>query len=336
MRTIALFLIGIVCIAATSWLIWHFVLTSRNSSLADVGHESPAMVHLDVGHDAFSDESEVEANLDRGAMLAEIAKMEPVLPASVEDVPLEESDNAAELLLLAAERFGWPEESALQAARNWKATCEKAREIGLFRGVPKTDLLELFGESYVSLIPFAEFCRGLYDPDAGTLSQDLVENLRSRSATQVSPYLDWRDMAELVETKKDFAQQELVSHLHHALLNFDEAQVFHALSFLIGPQLGAIAPNVSERPVPLSEQYVLVLPSLTLALMCHYHGGCPGLGHPLVLRTCVEAYRARGIGCIQPNDIFEAIYQTMTPVEHMHFLHLFEEINGMLRVYRNL
>ena len=315
------------------WAIWFYGLgrydqVAMTPTKAQPVGDIEATKSADLNEDVTTYDHEQETVVSgREAALPIIASLDPNL--------LEESANATDFLLKAADTYSWSEDAALQTAQNWKASCEIAGEIGLYRDITLEKLLEVLGQSYVDMMPFGEFCLGFYDPDTGTLSEELRSELLSRTtARQYLPYRDWRTMDRLIDDDPASARDELISQLNRALLNFDEAQVDDAVGFLVMPKTRAIRPNLPERPFALYRQYVAVIRSVSWALLCEHHGGCFGQSHPLVLRTCVAAYQTRGVGCVQPQDILDAIYQTQTPIEQMHFLHLLDEINGMLRAYR--
>jgi len=54
----------------------------------------------------------------------------------------------------------------------------------------------------------------------------------------------------------------------------------------------------------------------------------------MVLRICMAAWESSGVGCLEPGDVFEAVYQTQTPVEHMMYQNVLDQINHMLISYR--
>ena len=66
------------------------------------------------------------------------------------------------------------------------------------------------------------------------------------------------------------------------------------------------------------------------ALLCDNLGGCLG-HHPLVARHCLLTELHSG--CYQPRDIYHAIEQTLTPIEHELFWSL---INQVRRMHRQL
>ena len=66
------------------------------------------------------------------------------------------------------------------------------------------------------------------------------------------------------------------------------------------------------------------------ALVCRRLGDCRGFNHPFVIAYCLETTSSSNRLCAQPGRIGEAIYQTLTPVEHRQYLALLDWINVAL------
>ena len=240
--------------------------------------------------------------------------------------------NAGDFLLAAATHFEWTEQAALQNARNWSNACIKATKLNLDR-VPRESLVEL-GQSFADLAPFAKYCSDFMDVETGMISNEFKGALVE--ATKDTPGMDphWADMADLIRDDKNLAQEILVSQLNRALLNFDEAYVIASILDLLRPETGAIQTALQGNFKVSHMQYYGLVESVAMTLLCQHHGGCFGPDHPMVLRKCLEAFASNGVGCLQPQDVVEAIDQTLTPVQYLLYRNLLDQVNSKLRAYR--
>ncbi len=246
--------------------------------------------------------------------------------------PFESTTDARELILNSASTFGWSEAAALQTARNWSRACEPARRLESYKDYSLDDSVQV-GRFPLKLLSFVEFCETL--PEASDLSSGEAreEVVRAATGSRID-YLGRREAQELIGDDPSLARETLVSQLHQALLNFDEAMVTSSILFLLRPEIEAIQTRLEGRYDLWHMEYARVLDSISITLLCQYHGGCIGKDHPMVLRICMLAWESSGVGCLEPRDVFEAVYQTQTPVEHMMYQNVLDQINHMLISYR--
>lgn len=297
-------------------------------------HDSVAGVELENDVDANMSLAVREAESDEGREWVQSTEISVDGKGNaVPSTPINSSSNAGDFLLAATTQYGWTEQAALQNARNWSNACSKARQLNLGRDVPRESLVD-FGQSFVDLIPFAEYCSSLVDAETGMISKELRGALLEATKGTQGEDPHWDGMESLIRDDKDLAQEILVSQLNRALLNFDEAYVIASILYLLRPETEAIQTTLQGHLEVSHMQYSGLVESVAMTLLCQHHGGCSGADHPMVLRKCVEAFASNGVGCFQPQNVFEAIDQTLTPVEHMLYRNLLDQVNSKLRAYR--
>lgn len=318
---------GSLLIAIAFLVLWQMAAVRDSKELVDTaaldGREDVVEPMPRDAEDAESTSQELA-----GSSRKTVAKPDEAIPRN----PFESTSNARNFILDAASTYGWTERVALQNALNWSRACEPARRLDSYRDIPFDELIGM-GQFAARLVPFAEFCSGL--PDASDLLSDNVRSELSQAATGLpDESLQRREIEKMIDEAPDLARETLVRQLYQALLNLDEATVSASILHLLKPETGAIQTTLSGQHELWYLEFAGVLDSVSLALLCQYHDGCIGQDHPMVLRTCMKAWESSGVGCLEPHEVFEAIYQTQTPVENMMHRHLLDQVNNMLHSYR--
>lgn len=109
-----------------------------------------------------------------------------------------------------------------------------------------------------------------------------------------------------------------------------EAQIFSALLYVIhSGALDSPFPGVSSNSLQLVWQGKVLVAAYS-AVLCDNLGGCSA-NHPLVLRYClIPDFQP---ACYHPRDIYHAIEQSLTPIQHILFWSLLNQIDALRRRY---
>jgi len=90
-----------------------------------------------------------------------------------------------------------------------------------------------------------------------------------------------------------------------------------------------VSGNLLQPPFPeagLSEIYLRLIEPVSVSLICWKLGGCSGARNPFVLRVCFSAYARSGLFCRDANSVQEALWQTLTPIEHEAYLAFLNQV----------
>jgi hypothetical protein len=319
---------GILLIGVAAFALWQWVGVRDSDEIAD------APVIASDEEIAGLTESEGQDSDDHLGRKATGSRREAIATPDepIAWNPFASTSNARELILDSASTFGWTEAAALQTARNWSRACEPARRLESYRDHTFEDAPST-GRFTVDLVPFTDFCSNF--PSAMELVSGEARTEIAQAATgDNAKNLDRREIDEMIENDPGLARETLIRQLHQALLNFDEANVTSSILFLMNPGTQAIQTRLPGQYEFWWLEFGGVVESVSISLLCQYHDGCIGKNHPMVLRTCINAWESSGVGCLEPQDVFEAIYQTQTPVEHMMYRALLDQVSHMLIRYR--
>jgi len=91
-----------------------------------------------------------------------------------------------------------------------------------------------------------------------------------------------------------------------------------------------IYPQVEERGINFWVNLYHLSFQTAFTLVCERLGGCIGVDHPFIVAYCLESTASAHKFCNLPSSMSQAIYQTLTPVEHQQYLALLNWINTEL------
>lgn len=246
----------------------------------------------------------------------------------------ETAAKASDFLSEASRLHQWNEEVITENVKLWSRPCEHATKFEPYKDVPPQKLREM-DAGVAALVDFWAYCQDLIDPDTGKVSDSLMSEMYEFAAgDELSPDQHWTGLNDVFSARDlDLAGDIVISQLNQALHNLDEASVKGSILQLLRPGAEIIAaPEIVDGRRPHTI-YTPVVGAVAATLLCQHVGGCYGPDHPMVLRACMLA-NERTVGCLEPVDLMDAHYQTQTPVEHMLFWSLLNQINDMLIAYR--
>ena len=200
---------------------------------------------------------------------------------------------------------------------DWIDACQWAADIEQSTRRPR-DLLSLRGQATKRL---SEFC--------GEVANESGNDIHAYRRA-------WYEAAEGVHNRFyekasagdiDAALRAAVDAIFNSRSQFEISNALNTITFF--GQLESPFPGIESDSTSL---LFIGHPSIfaSTALLCDNLGGCPG-HHPLVARHCL--LRELHNGCYQPRDIYHAIEQTLTPIQHEMFWSL---INQVRRMHRQL
>jgi len=126
----------------------------------------------------------------------------------------------------------------------------------------------------------------------------------------------------MISEDDDLVRETLFEMIRSALARLDES----ALHFPLGKLASG---NLLQPPFPeagLSEIYLRLIEPVSVSLICWKLGGCSGARNPFVLRVCFSAYARSGLFCRDANSVQEALWQTLTPIEHEAYLAFLNQV----------
>jgi hypothetical protein len=126
----------------------------------------------------------------------------------------------------------------------------------------------------------------------------------------------------LISKDDDLVRETLFEMIRGALARLDES----ALHFPLGKLAFG---DLLQPPFPgagSSDIYPRLIEPVSLSLLCWKLGGCPGARNPFVLRVCFSAYARSGLHCRDANSVQEALWQTLTPIEHEAYLAFLNQV----------
>lgn len=237
----------------------------------------------------------------------------------------------------AVESNSWSEEILEANVRVWTSACAEVTNYAPYADLP-AEKLDEYEPAATHAVEFAQYCAGLINPETGQPNEDVIQQLRSASSGpgSMADY-HWSRNSDVhavgdIDLVKDLA----LSELDRSLRSMDEVNVRGALFELLEPQISDLVrlpPELADRRQSYASFYLPLVHPTAAALICQEAGGCYGEDHPMVLRTCMGVIGQR-MGCVDPNDLMDALYQSQTPVEHRLFWSLFNQVNAMLAAYR--
>lgn len=236
---------------------------------------------------------------------------------------IEEAQSAQEMLEGAELAFNWSTTELTNNQEIWLDVCEKAEK-------PNP------GPELTMRAPYSRGLKGFCSKFKETIGAEF-EAIRHHDEDYFRERLHDTSLDGIMRKHgKSRPVDALVADLSTALERLDEFTVMVDLFFLVFNEL--IEPPIHDERI--GNSYVLysdggVYVAVGLALMCQEVGGCRGQNHPYVLRLCTPTNPYRpGVFCYRPTDIFDAIYQTQTPIEHSAFWSMFNQVNALLVAHR--
>lgn len=237
-------------------------------------------------------------------------------------LPYSEKSNLMESLFDASIELGWTEETKHRQFQRWSILCEPTYHIDL-----DSSSIEDFGRLDAKLLPlryFAETCAGLGNDENLPLQQSLNSQVTDDNFKATIDAL----VSAFSYSDNEYSASLVIDALEQAL---ESANLIHlegiistlSRSDLIEPPF----PTVDANTAPF---YLQVSREVATTIYCQYHNDCNGFRHPLVLMQCVNRLQTGAI-CLEPANLNEAIYQTLTPNEYDVYLALYSQILNFIR-----
>lgn len=204
----------------------------------------------------------------------------------------------------------------------WRLFCSRTRTP---KGViyPEYDSVQ-----YSEIIDkFEHYCSGINEAAESKDSGLSVEELRSRLTGNLPKSV----FDDLDTMNHDLALDIIMRELESALdrLSVPRTQV------VIGETItNSIYPGVEERGMNSWGNLIRSAFPTAFTLVCDRLDGCIGVDHPFIVAYCLEKNATSHRLCNLPSSMSEAIYQTLTPVEHQQYLALLNWIDAELSRYR--
>lgn len=216
----------------------------------------------------------------------------------------------------------WDSDQLRDASMPWANACRRAQRTSPEASVESSAALDT---ALTYVVRLRDFCLDFAVPESAS-SEELASHGGWSSPV---PYeLAWT----LEHEGSDRAKEQSMAMLDRGLRQFNEGQVRYVLQFLAGVK-GMLRSPYAGDSRNYSVRFIKIADTAAAALLCQELGGCQGGDHPIVLRECVKALD-RDAWCLEPRDIHEAIYQTLTPLEFGLFQSMLDQVNAMLYAYR--
>lgn len=250
--------------------------------------------------------------------------------------PFIEHGTVAAVLEAAASQHGWSDYELRQNQLSWLHSCnqpETFRQLHHRRHEHQTIPINVLHG-----IDFLAFCDDFMESVGVELELQSLEVYERLLDGNVEPLdLSVRSIPELDRIAqlegKNRVKELLTADLDRALSRIDQHSVVSSILFMNRHDL--IKPAIEDERLDSSELNLAVVSYVADALICRDQlGDCRGADHPMVLLQCMRAIEWNSSFCYQPADIFDAIYQIHTPLEHMAFWSMFNQVSALLAAHR--
>lgn len=200
----------------------------------------------------------------------------------------------------------------------WRHFCGKARTPNgtLYPGYDSA-------EAQSVIKGFEAYCSGLDQAADLAGAENLARNIDS-FLSETPPSSRFDDLEVLAP---DRALDLLFDDLETALERFSAPGTQVAVMRLLSVDL---YPGVEPHGVNSEINLLPIAFPTAFTLICQRLGDCRGADHPFVVAYCLETTTGANRLCVQPGNIGEAVYQTLTPVEYGQYLALLDWINAVL------
>lgn len=169
---------------------------------------------------------------------------------------------------------------------------------------------------------FADVCQDLHIQgeidllgsflDSDDFIDDPVDQLRLQLQRQLETFGEEDAISLAVELTKESVER------------MSESAITNVIGFLASNKL--LDSITEDSSMNLNELYLSVVPEVTTALLCSKFKGCSAANSPVVLRQCIYRMSIGSGACYKPENIYDAIYQTLTPLEFIAFESFYRQI----------
>ena len=217
----------------------------------------------------------------------------------------------------------------------WLEPCKTVQRASPVQLSPEE--LRRIGHDLPMKVKLGQFCGDLVDAVEVDLEDYVLDQLEQTldggSGDLPHHWMTSEETDRLRDQDPNTARNFVVEKLVTSLDRLDEVGVRTALFGFLQSETELLYPPNFQGEYHALVLYNYVFNDVATALLCTELAGCQGADHPLVIRTCIEAYQ-RTLGCVAPRDILDAIYQAQTPVEHEVFWQFLNQVSVMIARYR--
>jgi len=204
---------------------------------------------------------------------------------------------------------GWSERTLFENKALWEPACEVVKD---YADTPmNADELARLDARMLASKRLGAICRYLYDEVELALLDAFLGDGVNDDANQAAVEREIKSALEF--SSREEAMRLAGLEITAALKRDDEALVHRIISMLAFDD-DVLNPFLNSK-LNYLPAYRNVTREVTSALMCEWNGGCIGDLHPYVLRQCVNKFSEVGAFCHRPENIEQAVYQTLTPLE---------------------
>lgn len=237
------------------------------------------------------------------------------------------SESVENSLQESSEKYSWSDKEYQSNASIWNAACESLQKLPIDLSTSELAVID-FG--YVKTRQMTDFCKDFtikQQLDVLDAAEELLDE--NGQGKLPNPNLGEEEReAALRSGNIEGALEITARQLETALERFDEAGVNNLLWFIAQNEL--VVPPINDTQVNSVPLYYNVIREASATLICQRLNGCGGENHPMVVRQCVNGANDRSASCYKPGNIYDAVYQTLTPLEFQAYNMLVSHVNGLL------
>ena len=237
-------------------------------------------------------------------------------------LPYSEKSDLVESIFDTSIQLGWSDETKHRQFQRWSILCEPTYHINL-----DANSAEDFGRIDAKLLAlryFAETCAGFRDHENLPLQEPLSSQVTDDDFKATMDAL----VAAFNYSDNEYSASLVIDSLEQALESANLILLEGIVSTLSRSDLiEPPFPTISANTTPF---YLQVSREVATTIYCQYYNDCNGFQHPLVLMQCVNRLQTGAI-CLEPANLNEAIYQTLTPNEYDVYLALYSQILNFIR-----
>lgn len=225
---------------------------------------------------------------------------------------------AAEFIENLAERANWDSGTISRNVASWLNVCPTATKQASLQ--PSRFVSE---DAISQAQSLAAYCEGIREKTELARLENLENNLDNRlSETAPTGIFDSLD-----SYSREDALNVVMRELKFAIEKFDEAIIRLIMLEIVDNEL---YPPEFRKGVPNPILFLKIETPVSVSIFCQHIGGCKGAQHPIVLRYCFGIQEDLQVYCSSPQNLQEAVYQTLTPVEYEVYLEFMNWLNAEL------
>lgn len=234
------------------------------------------------------------------------------------------STSALEIIDALSAQHNWSDEEKYGNMRIWYEACAGTEQY-VDHHLDSAELMAFDARAgYLKLL--SEYCKDV------SLYYE-IEVLGKFLANSDSPNENLSADYGFTSTLESFGDEQALEYAANSIseaLQRQEEDTIYRLLFLISAN-DLLEPIFYNNNPNYDFLYENVTAEVSAALICRTLDGCAGSNHPMILRQCVRRNQSHGVGCVDPGNLNDAIYQTLTPPEYQAFVLFYDQVIHLIQ-----